>query len=376
MLHSSFWPSEGVDVRGKKAAVVGTGATGIQIAQTIARDAGELTVFQRTPNLCCPMRQASIEPEQAKKDIETLQDRMDNRLKFHAGFEYQSQVFDTFSHTPEEREAHFEQLWEIGGFRMLANNYSDMMSNVKSNREAYNFWCKKTRARITDPEKRDILAPLEPPHPFGGKRLSLEQDFYEQMNKPNVHIVNIKKNPVAKIVPEGIVTSDGKLHELDIIALATGFDSFTGGLKDINPVGVDGVSLCDKWDKGTFTYLGLSVHGFPNMFFLYGPHAPTAYSNGPSCTEPQGDWVVEVLKSMRDKGLTRIDASKEAELEWKRNVVELHKKTLRDTVDSWYMGTNIPGKVREPLNYAGGIPTYVKTIREVLDNGYEGFVVS
>jgi len=205
--------------------------------------------------------------------------------------------------------------------------------------------------------------------------MSLEQDFYDQMNKPNVHIVNIKKNPVVEVVPEGIVTADGKVHELDIIALATGFDAITGGLKDIRIQGLNGEVLAEKWKMGTWTYLGISTSGFPNFFFLYGPQGPTAYSNGPSCVEPQGDWVVDVLKSMREKGQTRIDPTREAELEWKKTVNELHSRSLRDKVEGWYMGTNIPGKPREALNYAGGIPLYVKTIRESLEHNYEGFKV-
>ncbi len=221
---------------------------------------------------------------------------------------------------------------------MLANNYMDMLQDEVANREAYNFWLKKTRPRIDNPEKRDILAPETPPHPFGGRRMSLEQDFYEQMNKPNIHVVNIKKNPVLEVVPEGIVTVDGKVHEVDIIALATGFDAITGGLKDIKITGLNGETLQEKWKMGTWTFMGISTSGFPNFFFLYGPQGPTAYSNGPSCVEPQGDWVVDVLKSMREKGLSRIDPTKEAEMAWKKNVNELHSKSLRDKVEGWYMG--------------------------------------
>ena len=251
--HSSFWPAKGVDGKGKKIAVVGTGATGIQIAQTMARDAGELTVFQRTPNLCCPMKQSAISPEQAKADKADLPEMFKERMRHYAGFLYSPQEFDTFSHSGKEREEFFEKIWDMGGFRFLANNYKDMMADETANMEAYNFWRKKVRARITDPEKADLLAPEKPPHAFGGRRLSLEQDFYEQMDKPNVHIVDINTNPVKEVVAEGIITQDGKLHELDIIALATGFDAITGGLKDIKITGLTGETLARKWDKGTWS---------------------------------------------------------------------------------------------------------------------------
>jgi cation diffusion facilitator CzcD-associated flavoprotein CzcO len=277
---------------------------------------------------------------------------------------------------------------------MMANNYADMLIDETANREAYNFWAKKVRARISNPEKRDILAPLEPPHPFAGKRVSLEQDFYEQMDRPHVNIIDIKKNPITEIQPEGIVTADGKLHHFDIIALATGFDGVTGGLKDIEVTGNSGEMLSEKWHTGTWTYLGISTAGFPNFFFIYGPQASTGYSNGPSCVEPQCDWVVEVLKCMRTEGKTRIDAKRDAELAWKQHFLDVHAKSLRDKVDGWYLlvnlhilrqmancendrftGTNVPGKPREPLSYAGGIPLYIKKLNEALGKGLEGFSV-
>jgi cation diffusion facilitator CzcD-associated flavoprotein CzcO len=262
-----------------------------------------------------------------------------------------------------------------GGFRFLANTYSDMMLDETANMEAYNFWAKKVRSRLHDPAVAEILAPTKPPHYFGAKRLSLEQDFYEQFNKPNIHVINIKQNPVTRVAPNGIVTSDGKLHELDVLALATGFDSITGGLKDIRIKGLDGEVLAEKWTKGTWTYLGLTTAGFPNFFFTYGPQGPTAFSNGPSCVEPQSDWIVKVLEDMRAKGLRRIDARKEAEDGWRKTVHDFSARSLRHYTDSWYMGSNIPGKPREPLNYAGGIPLYIKTINEVFEEGYKGFEV-
>lgn len=114
-----------------------------------------------------------------------------------------------------------------------------------------------------------MLVPLEPLHPFAGKRPSLEQDYYEQMDKPHVKLINLKKVSISKVVPEGIVTSDGETHELDILALATGFDSLTGGFSDIDIRGIDGEKLKDKWDgpRGAMSYLGMTVNQYPNMFY-------------------------------------------------------------------------------------------------------------
>jgi cation diffusion facilitator CzcD-associated flavoprotein CzcO len=251
-----------------------------------------------------------------------------------------------------------------------------MLVDVKANDEAYNFWARKTRARINDPRKRDILAPLKPPHVFGAKRLSLEQDFYEQFNKPNIDVIDVRANPVDEIVPEGIRTADGVVHEFDVIALATGFDSITGGLKDIDIRGIDGTLLREKWDKGTWTYLGMTTASFPNFFFLYGPQGPTAFANGPSCVEPQADWLLEVLEYMQKEGKGKLDATVAAEQEWRQLVHDYSSKSLRHHVDSWYNGANIPGKPREPLNFAGGLPEYVRRLKEVRNSGMAGFQVS
>jgi cation diffusion facilitator CzcD-associated flavoprotein CzcO len=141
-------------------------------------------------------------------------------------------------------------LFEGGGFEFWLANYKDLLFDNKANREAYNFWAKKTRARITDPEKREILAPLEPPHAFGTKRPSLEQNYYEMLDKPENKVVDVKKNPIERITEKGIITADGKLHELDVIALATGFDSVTGGMKNMGLKDVNGVELAEKWKEG------------------------------------------------------------------------------------------------------------------------------
>lgn len=229
---------------------------------------------------------------------------------------------------------------------------------------------------MNNPRKRDILAPLKPPHVLGGKRPSLEQDYYEQFNKPNVDVIDVNANPVVEVVPEGIRTADGVVHEFDVIALATGFDSVTGGLKDIDLRGTKGELLRDKWEKATWTYLGMTVSSFPNFFFLYGPQGPTAFSNGPSCVEPQADWIQGVMEYMRAEGKQKLDATAAAELEWRQLVHDFSTKSLRHHVDSWYNGYNIPGKPREPLNFAGGLPDYIRRLREVRDKGMLGFEVS
>lgn len=372
MHHSSFWPDEGVDLKGKRIAVVGTGSTGIQIAQETAKEAAVVTLFQRTPNLALPMVQRKIVKEQQEK--KGYPKFFEERKRTFGGFQFDFAERKTMDDSPEQREAFYERLWQNGGFEFWLATYKDMLFDEAANREAYNFWAKKTRARIEDPRKRDILAPLEPPHPFGTKRCSLEQDFYEQFNKSNVDVVDIRTNPVKEVVPTGLITADGKLHEVDIIALATGFDALTGGFTNMGLRSIGGEHISDVWGKGTRSYLGMTLHGYPNMFYLYGPQAPTAFANGPSCVEAQGDWVISMIVKMDKERIRWIEATRDAEQQWSAKIKELSDRTLFAKADSWYLGANIPGKLREFLLYTGGLPSYVRDCNDALET-WKGFTI-
>lgn len=183
-----------------------------------------------------------------------------------AGFLINGENKKWWEDPPEKRAKVINSCLDQGGFRVLFA-YNDLLLDDAANREVYDILTSRTRARMSNLKKKNILAPVEPPHPFGGKRPSLEQDYYEQMDKDHVEIIDLKTNPVSKVVSNGIVTEDGTLHEYDIIAIATGFDSLTGGFMEIDFTGIDGEKLAEKWttDRGGLAYLGLAVHNFPNM---------------------------------------------------------------------------------------------------------------
>jgi cation diffusion facilitator CzcD-associated flavoprotein CzcO len=372
IYHSSAWPEGGVNVECKKVAVIGTGSTGVQIGQQWAKQAAETFIFQRTPNTCLPMRQEKLDPAEQRKVEDRLALFTTSRTTF-GGLPYNNLPRNTSEDTPEQRQATYERLYEEGGLKLWNGSYKDLMIDHAANREVYDFWAKKTRARINEPELKDLLAPLEPLHAFGAKRPSLEQDFYEQFNKPNVHLVNIKNNPISELRPDGIITADGKLHAVDIIAIATGFDSVTGGIKRMGIKDADGVELSKRWDEGIYTYLGLMVSRCPNMFLPYSAHSPSVFSNGPTSIEIQGSWIVEVIKRMESEGIQEIDVKKQAEQVWRDEILKVANMTLLPTTKSWYMGSNIPGKPIEPLFYVGGLPRYLDKCAEALDNNWEHF---
>ncbi|KAJ3729463.1 FAD dependent oxidoreductase [Lentinula raphanica] len=373
--HTAKWPEQGLDLKGKRVGVIGTGASGVQVIQEIAEDVEHLTVFQRTPNYAVPMQQKKLDKLQQKKMKTTI---------YPAIFEYRRETFfgysqallskNLFEATPSERLLHFEEQWFLGGFRFLIRNYADIVSNQAANDEVYAFWKNKVRERLHDPDMQEKLAPSIPPHPFGAKRLSLEQHFYEVFNKPNVELIDLRQCSITETTSEGIVTADGVEHKLDVIIFATGFDSVTGGITQIDIRGLGGKSIKDKWTGGVATNLGMTTADFPNMFFVYGPQAPTAFSNGPTCIEIQGNWIVNCIKHMMDNDLTCINAREEAEQEWRKKVLYLGSLSLINKAEtSWYYGSNIPGKVIEPYMFMGGVQNYDKIITEVASQGYVGF---
>lgn len=214
-------------MKNKRCAIIGTGASGVQITQAWGPEAGDLKVFQRTPNLAVPMRKRNLTVEEQERIKPYYPELFRYREANFAGFMYDWCERNTFDDTPEEREAFYEGVWKDGGFRYWVALYKDNLFNAEANKESYNFWAKKTRARIGDPKLRELLAPREMPHYFGIKRPCLERNYYEQFNRESVHLVDINNNPITEFTETGITLKDGTHHELDVVAVATGFVSST-----------------------------------------------------------------------------------------------------------------------------------------------------
>ena len=165
-------------------------------------------------------------------------------------------------------------------------------------------------------------------------------------------------------------------YEFDAIVFATGFDAMTGALTAIDIRGKGGLSLKEKWGEGPRTYLGLSIAGFPNMFTITGPLSPSVLSNMIVSIEQHVDWVTDCISAVRERGMAEIEATSEAEDAWVEHVAEVGAYTLYPTADSWYMGSNVPGKPRVFMAYIGGVGTYRERCDQVAANDYEGFTLT
>ncbi|KAF5362910.1 hypothetical protein D9758_007055 [Tetrapyrgos nigripes] len=374
--HTARWPEEDVDMKGKRVAVIGTGASGVQVIQEVGPVVKHLAVFQRTPNFAIAMQQrkVTVEEQKRRKEDGTYPAIFRRRLQTPSGFWQEALPKPFASATPEERFLHWQQTWAQGAFTFLVTNFYDYAINDDANKEVYAFWRNKVHARVTDSVKAELLAPQVQPHPFAAKRPSLEQTYYEVYNQPNVTLTDTSKYPIEEITPKGVRTADGVHHEVDVIVLATGFN-ITATITHIDIRGRKGKSLKEKWADGVYTNLGMAVSDFPNMFFTYGPQAPTAFSNGPTCIEIQTNFIVKCIKYMIDNNLTFIEPLPAAEEIWREQIWETNKAGPWLKAKGWYNDLNIPGKSIQPLNYAGGVGKYAKICEEVGQKGYEGFTL-
>lgn len=367
-FHTARWPHDPVSFEGKRVAVIGTGATGVQTIQEVAKTAGRLTVFQRTPNWCTPLHNRTISAEEMAKIKAGYPEMFKRCQETFACFLHTPDPRGTFDVTPEEREAFFEKLYASPGFGIWQGNFKDILTNREANKAISDFVARKIRERVKDPKVAEKLIPKD--HGFGTRRVPMETHYYEVYNQPNVQLVDIKETPIERITAKGIKTSDTDF-EFDIIIYATGFDAITGAFDRIDIRGVDGLRLRDKWAGGPRTYLGIMVEAFPNMMMLMGPH--TALGNLPRSIEYSVEWVTGVIRHTRDHGLTHVAATAAGVESWTDHVKSLGVGLLSNEVNSWMTGinTNIEGKnTRIIARYSGSAPAYRARCDQVTADGY------
>ncbi|HEY5335254.1 MAG TPA: alpha/beta hydrolase fold domain-containing protein [Mycobacteriales bacterium] len=363
------WPHERVDFTGKKVAVIGTGSSGIQSIPLIAKEAAELTVFQRTPNFSVPAHNG---PAPADRVALLAADRDTYREsgKYSRGG-VPRELTDVMGVTapPEVRRERFEQAWKEGELFSILGVFADQGVNLESNAIVAEMIREKIRERVNDPATADALCPTS--HPFGTKRPCLDTGYFETYNLPHVRLVDLRSHPITAITETGIETADDSFA-VDAIVYATGFDAMTGALVSVDITGRGGVSLRDAWADGPSTYLGLMTAGFPNLFMITGPGSPSVLSNMAVSIEQHAEWVTDCLTDLRADGFETIEPTPVAQAGWDQHAADCAALTLHPNADSWYMGANVPGKPRVLYPYIGGVDTYRRACEDVAAQGYLG----
>jgi cyclohexanone monooxygenase len=353
-------------------AVVGTGSSAIQAIPVIAEQAGELVVFQRTPNYSVPARNGRLDPQEqqaVKADYVGLRER--NKLMPGAfGSRFPAGEASALDVDHDARLDVYETRWQRGGFAFLGS-FTDLILSKDANDTAAEFVRDKIRAVVKDPE---TAAKLTPSQVIGCKRLCLDSGYFETFNRSNVRLVDINDTPIESLTAGGLRTS-AEEFAFDTIVFATGFDAMTGALVAVDIEGRNGVTLKDKWKDGTRTYLGIMIHGFPNLFTITGPASPSVFSNMMISIEQHVDWIADCMVHLRDNGKAAIEASQEAEDFWVQHNTEAGNATLYPLANSWYMGSNVPGKPRVLMPYIGGVGVYREECDAIVADDYRGFVV-
>lgn len=284
IYHSCNWPRT-ADLSGKRVAVVGAGATAVQIVQELGKECSHLVNLIRRPSHCLPMGQRTWTQQEQTAWKAFYPSLFRAGRQSLAGFPIERPYGDARVQdvSPEERERHYEQCWAGGAFHFTMMNFSNVTLDKEANAIVYDFWKRKVRERLTDKKKQQLMCPDEAQYYFGTKRTPLEYDYYEVLNRENVELVDLNKHPIASFTERGLrLEGEEEEREFDAVVCATGFDSFTGSLCNMGLKNKDGVDIKDIWKDGVNTYMGIMMNGFPNAFMVYSPQAPTALANGPT----------------------------------------------------------------------------------------------
>jgi cyclohexanone monooxygenase len=371
--HTNNWPRDGVNFKGQRVAVIGTGSSAIQSIPIIAAEADHVTVFQRTPNFSVPAHNGPVDPVIAADwKANRAQRRKEARETGFGILMVGNNETLALEDSPEARQANYQARWEIGGFALLGG-YGDLVVDTQANDTAAEFVRGKIREIVKDPAVAEKLAPKS--FPIGSKRLCVDTGYYDTFNRDNVTLVDLREEALEAITPTGVRTTRGT-YDVDTIVYAIGFDAMTGALGKVDIRGRGGETLKDEWADGPRTYLGLMVAGFPNLFIVTGPGSPSVLCNMAVAIEQHVEWISDCIGWMGERQMGAIEATTAAQDAWVEHVNEVAAPTIFPLANSWYMGANVPGKPQLIMPYIGGFPVYRDKCNEVAANGYEGFTVS
>ncbi|KAL3424158.1 phenylacetone monooxygenase [Phlyctema vagabunda] len=371
--HTSRWPEPSPTLEHKRVAIIGTGATAIQIIPEIAKTVEALTVFQRTPNWTAPLQNGPISVEEMQEIRGRYPQIFERCRETSNGFIHSADARKTLEVDPEEREKFWEELFSQPGFAKWLSNFGDIATDQAANDAYSEFVAKKIKERVRDPWTADRLVPMD--HGFGTKRVPLETHYYEAYNRENVRLVDVSETPIEKITETGIKTVD-EAFDFDIIIYATGFDAITGAFDAVDFQGTNGAKLKEAWKGGPRTFLGFTVPRFPNMFMVMGPHQ--AFGNIPRSTEYAVNWISRLLSYCRENGVVYVEATgKEADW-WTDHVKECSKGLLANKVDSWMTGVNknlATKQERIIARYSGGAVEHRRRCDAVAAENYARMIL-
>jgi cation diffusion facilitator CzcD-associated flavoprotein CzcO len=370
IYRTSSWPAEPVDFAGQTVGVFGTGSTGVQCIPEIAREAERLLVFQRTPSYTLPSGNGPLDPQAVAAVKARYEDYRAELRASRAGIPTPTSGEPGTNYSREEKRDRWDGCWQAG--RGMPSHFIDSMTPGPTNDELCDYLRDKIRASVADPATGEALCPKT--YPFGARRICLETGYLETYNRANVTLVDLRAEAFEHFTARG-VRAGGRDYPLDAVVLAIGFDAFTGPVLRIDIRNGRGERLAERWAEGPRTYMGFMTAGFPNLFILTGPGSPSVLTNVVMMLEHDVDWVADCIAWLDRQDIARIEADESAQAAWMEHVAELAAGTLYAKHNSWYMGSNIPGKQRMFLAYTGGYAGFAAAAADVAADRYRGFVL-
>ena len=366
-----IWPKHPVSFEGKRIAIIGSAATAVQLLPVLAKTAGHVHYFQRTPNYVLPGRNYGIHEEEARSLKTHAPEIIERRRQHGFGLPMTSPGRGYADVSDAERQRIFEAGWEEGGFHFCFETFDDILTDQRSNDAASAFVRNKIRAIVKDPATAEALCPR---YPMFAKRPPSGHFYYEAFNRSNVTLVDIQNDPIREVTPTGVAT-ETRSFDVDMIIFATGFDAATGPMMAIDIRGRDDTPLRSKWASGPRTHLGLMIDQFPNLFMIMGPQSP--FGNIPTIIEGQVEWIKAAIAEVEARGGGTMEPSAEAPAAWNSRLEEIYHMTLLPAgvaVKTWFLGANVPGKPVSVLFFFGGVGNYLDHLQDVTRQGLPDFL--
>ncbi|KAK5168117.1 uncharacterized protein LTR77_006685 [Saxophila tyrrhenica] len=361
------WPKEQVSYKGKRVAVIGTGATAVQIIPQVAYQAKELTVFQRTPNYVLPARNHPLTEEQSNAIKESYDEvwQQARSQSFGMHMTDSKQTMKDMKSKEQHRRV-LEYGWEVGGFRFIFETFGDLIVSQESNDVASDFVREKIRTTVKDEETAEKLVP---DYPIFAKRPPLGHSYFETFNRPHVKLVSVRENGIDEITEKGVRLEDGEEYEFDVIIYAIGFDASTGALATMDVRANEDMTLGEHWSQQLETFLGICVEHYPNMFMISGPQSP--FANLPVVIDGAVDWIARAISYMEKNGYSSCEPTHEAQEQYCKQLNDVYEATVLPKA-ARQAGANIPGKNISPLFWFGGVGPYFELCNKEVDNNWPG----
>ncbi|KAH7393785.1 hypothetical protein DE146DRAFT_765317 [Phaeosphaeria sp. MPI-PUGE-AT-0046c] len=389
LVHTAKW-DENLRLEGMKVGIIGNGSTGVQVMTAIAPVVGNLKSFQRHPQYSVPSGQGPVSPGYRETINKNYNNIYESLWSSGTAFGIHESTRKTMDASAEERQKAFQDVWDQGnGFRFMFSAFGDITTNRDANEEA----CKFIRSKIDDIVKDPHKAAKLKPNDLYARRPLCDTGYYEIFNRDNVDVVDLKCTPIQQIVQQGIQTTDGTVHELDVLIFATGFDAIEGNYLRLAITGREGQTIQKHWEGGARAFGGIACHRFPNMFIVSGPQGP--FANFVPVIESEVNLIISCIEfaeksagaengpvlgaytdsecRSRVKSTTVMEISQQAEDAWVDFCDESCEGSLFKESSSWIFGVNIPGRKASTRFYFGGLGKYLEWSREEVQGGFPSF---